>query len=167
MLIKIAKVDGTNVKLPTRAHATDAGLDFYVPDSFKQVTLHSNESVLIPSGIKIEIPYSYMGLFLNKSSLGSKGLLIGAQVIDTFYSNEVYIDVHNVSPNNIDIIPGMKIAQLVLVPIAYATPVLVDDSELYQDMKIENVRGLNGFGSSGSKWLSLLMVQTKQVKTIF
>lgn len=148
MLIKISKVDNVDVKIPIRAHATDAGIDFFVPNDFNVFTLRSNKSILIKSGIKIEIPYSYMGLFLNKSSVGSKGLIVGAQVIDTFYSNEVHIDIHNISDHDIDILPGMKIAQLVLVPISYAMPIVVDESELYNDMMQQEVRGLNGFGST-------------------
>lgn len=149
MKIPISIVNGVDVKIPSRAHSTDAGLDFFVPNNFKPMILHAHESIKIPSGIKIEIPYSYMGVFLNKSKLGSMGLMIGAQVIDTFYSDQVYLDVHNVTNHDIEITPGMKIAQLILVPIIYAEPIQVTDDELYSALKQNEVRGANGFGSSG------------------
>lgn len=82
MLLKYALT--RNVRAPTRGHPTDAGLDFYMPYDSK-LTVLPRSNVLIPSGVKVEIPFGYMGLFLNKSGVASKkNLLIGAQVIDCF-----------------------------------------------------------------------------------
>ena len=150
MLLKFKKC--RDVKSPARAHATDAGIDFYVPKDYYQCVL-PNKSVLIPSGIKVEIPYGYMGLFLNKSGVASKKkLLVGAQVIDTFYDGEVHINLHNIGTESIDISPDDKIIQMVLVPILSCNLVEVkDDEPLYDWMKDESVRGVSGFGSSDKK----------------
>lgn len=104
MLLKYSKM--RNVKSPERGHATDAGIDFYCPvfdEMFKddvlskpsnqsgvyikedKLIIEPNHNITIPSGIKVEIPYGYMGLFLNKSGIASNyDMIIGAQVIDCF-----------------------------------------------------------------------------------
>src|SRR5271157_352548 len=107
MFLKYSKI--RDVISPSRGHPTDAGLDFYMPKfdykfclEFKHINqnlsfgkydgkeciwLEPSKNILIPSGIKVEIPYGYMGLFLNKSGIASKkNLLIGSQVIDCFYN---------------------------------------------------------------------------------
>lgn len=171
MYLKYAVIrDGIN---PNRGHSTDAGIDFYVPkfndeflsdleqknpNCFKNFTIKDdeiiiqpNDSILIPSGIKVEIPYGYMGLFLNKSGVASKkGLLIGAQVIDTFYSGEVHINLHNVSARESILKQDDKIVQMVLVPILSCDLSLVDEDMLYDWMNEDKVRGEGGFGSTNA-----------------
>ena len=61
--IKFAKVG--NVKNPNRAHKQDAGMDLFVPNDFTPITLKIGESVLIPSGIKMEVPDNYMVKIFN------------------------------------------------------------------------------------------------------
>jgi len=146
MYIKIVKIRDVNT--PIRGYSTDAGLDLYIPNDFKKVILKPNDGILIPSGIKIEIPYGYAGIFLNKSSIGMKGLIVAGQVIDTFYSGEVHIDLHNISNNDITLIPGMKIAQILLIPVLYLQPLIVDENDLYKTMKENRYREGNGFGST-------------------
>lgn len=104
MFLKYATI--REVNSPERGHATDAGIDFFIPkmtDKFiedvqaieanssgitiegKNISVQPGNNILIPSGIKIEVPYGYMGLFLNKSGIASKkDAIIGAQVIDCF-----------------------------------------------------------------------------------
>lgn len=155
------------VKYPDRAHPTDAGLDFFCPEindefveAFKAIGANNNAAVekdyiylepgvnaVIPSGIKLEIPYGFMGMFANKSGVATKHkLLIGAQIIDTFYSGECHIDLHNVGFRGVKIYPGEKIAQLIIIPVVCAEPTLVDN--LYSGMKLEKYREEGGFGST-------------------
>jgi dUTP pyrophosphatase len=172
MLLKYAQT--RLCRIPDRAHATDAGLDFFMPEfteSFlndltanpvnkgiaiskveKIVRLPAHKSILIPSGIKIEVPYGYMALFLNKSGVAAKkNLLIGSQVIDTFYSGEVHVNLHNVSDEDVSIAEGEKLVQLVFIPILTCEPTLVDEQELYDWMMQDQTRGAGGFGSSNQK----------------
>lgn len=168
MLLKYATV--RNVKYPERGHATDAGIDFRCPkidDSFVEdllskdanrnieirggsILIPQGENATIPTGIKVEIPYGYMGLFLNKSGVASKNdVLIGAQVIDTFYSGEVHIDLHNVGNNMFVVSEDMKLAQMVVTPILSCDLTLCDEDALYDWMKSDETRGEGGFGSTG------------------
>jgi len=170
----IQYTDIRKVKYPERGHPTDAGIDFFCPtidEKFMEDfgNIEANEGIgsygtdginippganaVIPAGIKIGIPYGHMGLFLNKSGVATKmKLLIGAQVIDTFYSGEVHIDLHNVSSDYVKVVPGMKLAQMVIVPAIAAQPILCSDEEdLYREMKSENYRDEGGFGSTDKK----------------
>jgi dUTPase len=161
-----------DVKMPNRAHPTDAGIDFFCPeitDEFIQdirkleankglgllsdkrgLLIKPGTNACIPSGVKIGIPYGYMGLFLNKSGVASKrDLIIGAQVIDTFYSGEVHIDIHNIGVQDQVIESGMKLAQMAVVPVLACSLTEVGDEEmLYDWMKQEEHRNEKGFGSS-------------------
>lgn len=141
-----------DVKYPERGFWSDAGIDFFVPNDFAGVVLAPGDSILIPSGVKVEIPPGYMGLFLNKSGVAAKkSLVMGAQVIDPYYSGEVHLDLHNVGHEEVEIQPGDKITQMVLVPIAHAQLVLCDEEDLYYDYMSGELRGEDGFGSTDKK----------------
>jgi len=149
MYLRFVKI--RDVKSPSRAHPTDAGIDYYVPNDFSAICLSPGQSVLIPSGIKVEVPFGYAAIFMNKSGVASKKhLLVGAQVIDTFYSNEVHIDLHNVGNADVIISPGDKIIQLILFPVAQCGIMEIKEEELYKDFQIQ-YRGENGFGSTNRK----------------
>ena len=121
--------------------------EFY---SSAELFVPPQSNLLIPSGVKVEIPYGYMGLFLNKSGIASKmNLVIGGQVIDCFFSGEVHIDLHNVGYQSRILFPGQKIAQMVLVPVLLCDLTLVGEDQLYDWMKQEEYRDSGGHGSTG------------------
>lgn len=148
MYLRYAKV--RDVKWPERGHFTDAGIDFYIPEDFPHLILKPGDNVAIPSGIKVEIPIGYMGLFLNKSGVASKkSIVMGAQVIDPYYSGEVHLDLHNIGNEEVELRSGDKITQMVMVPIAHCQLTLCDEEDLYYDFKSEEHRNEKGFGSTG------------------
>lgn len=133
---------------PVRAHPTDAGIDFFAPKDMTTVCLEPGEQALIHTGVKVEIPYGVMGLMCNKSGVATKKeLVLGAHVIDTFYSGEVIVNLHNIGKKAALIEPGDKLCQMVVVPIVCAQPILCDEDDLYSDFKQGELRGENGFGS--------------------
>jgi dUTPase len=173
MYIRFAKT--RNVADPSRAHPTDAGIDFFVPKvdeqyyhdlasnpanvgvtlsqigETPQICIPAGANACLPSGIKIEIPYGCMGLFLNKSGFASKkDGIMGAQVIDTFYAGEVHLDIHNIGLEPIYLSTGDKVTQMVVVPISVPALLKCEESDLYKDFKLESYRGEKGFGSSDS-----------------
>lgn len=75
MYLKYSKVK--DVKDPCRANVgVDAGIDLFIPWEFENKTLKPNESILIPSGIKIEVPLGYAIVLFNKSGVASKKCLL-------------------------------------------------------------------------------------------
>lgn len=151
MRFRFAKVN-PNAKAIGRAHVTDAGMDFYVPTDFIPVTLTQGDSVLIDSGIKVEVPFGYMGLFCNKSGVASKkDIVYGAHVIDAYYSGNVLINLHYIGNKSVTINPGDKIIQMVIVPVVPAVPEEVTEDKLYDGLKLDDSREEKGFGASGDK----------------
>ena len=145
--IKFCKI--RDVKSPERAHSTDAGIDFFIPNDFKATTLKAGEQILIPSGIKVKFPDGYALIAFNKSGIATKKRLAsGACIVDSQYTNEVHIHLHNLGNADVELTPGMKIIQFLLMPISSAMPNEISTEE-YDLLTAEAERGLGGFGSSG------------------
>jgi len=149
----------SDAKLPERAHKSDAGMDlFYCPDpennsnciwedlGKKQFRVAPGTSCLVPTGLKVVVPRSYMLEVKNKSGVAHKQkLIVGACVVDPGYTGEIYVNLHNIGGETQIIKPAQKIAQAVLVPIITCgvEEVFIDPSEDGTD------RGEGGFGSTG------------------
>lgn len=142
------------VKSPTRGTSKSAGIDFYVPGDFTsggEYFIKPGENVLIPSGIKAKVPTGYALIAFNKSGVATKkGLYVGACVVDEDYQGEIHLHLTNVGDKTAAIQKDDKIAQFILLPVYYATPVEVPIQELY-DSTTE--RGVGGFGSTDDKKL--------------
>ena len=138
----------TQVKSPTRAHRTDAGIDFFVPDNFGKVVLKPGEDVLIDAGIKVVIPEGYALIFKEKSGVATKKkLTAGASVVDSDYRGVVHFHLFNNGIEDQTISAGEKIIQGIIVPVSLCDTIEIDESEY---SKLETARGEGGFGSTGT-----------------
>ena len=138
-----------DVKDPVRGHRTDAGIDFFVPNDYFEITLRPNEDVLIDSGIKVIIPEGYALIFKEKSGVAvKKKLTIGAAVVDSDYRGVVHFHLFNNGNDIVTISPGDKIIQGLIVPIMLCEPVEIDE---YEYILHDTERGEGGFGSTGTK----------------
>ena len=137
-------------KMPTRAHPYDAGLDLYAPQDYgvpASETVHSwgdveVGSVIIDTGVHMEIPEGYVGFIKSKSGLNVNHGLTGEGVIDAHYTGSIKVKLYNHTNEDYLIEAGDKIAQLVIVPCLLPELELVDSLE-------ETDRGDGGFGSTG------------------
>lgn len=128
---------------PNYAYAGDGGLDLYA-HSFGLLNEH-NRSQLFGTGVAIAIPENYVGLVCPRSGLAAKyGVTIvnAPGVIDSGYRGEIMVLLTNTSHTAFAVTVGMKIAQLVIVPVCFAELTAVTDFP-------QTKRSLNGFGSSG------------------
>lgn len=129
-----------SAKIPTRGTSGSAGLDIYSDES---VILKSQQVVPIRTGIAIELPPGTVGLFLDKSSLGSSGIHNFAGVIDSDYRGELFVVLYNSTDHDIVLEHGRKITQLVVIPFISLHP--------YEIETLSNTeRGSSGFGSTGA-----------------
>jgi len=127
--------------LPTKAHDGDLGYDLYASEP---VTINTDETVLVNTGVSIQFPARYGGIIKDRSSVATKQKLFTvAGVIDNGYTGEIKIAMHNASGQSQHIEQGQKIAQLILVPV---TNFVIEEV----DVVITNDgRGEDGFGSTG------------------
>jgi dUTP pyrophosphatase len=140
-----------DVKSPTRGTSLSAGIDLYVPNDFEETWLYPGKSVLIPAGLKTNVPEGHAFIAFNKSGVATKkGLVVGACVIDEDYQGEIHIHLINSGTTPTKIEPGDKIIQCVLVPVNYESVELVNSEEELWNGKVTE-RGSGGFGSTGIK----------------
>lgn len=126
-------------KLPQKAHQDDAGYDLYANDYY---SIPPYGQDLVVSGVRMIIPKGYAGLIWDKSGVAFRGIKTMGGVIDSNYRGEIKIIVKNLSEEMLNIIPGQKIAQILIQPIL--------DLEISEDkIADETERQANGFGSSG------------------
>ena len=138
MELKVKKIQ-RDVKLPQYGHIADAGLDLFSSVDF---VLAEGQVEAIPTGIKIAVPEGYVGLVWDKSGVSLRGVHRLAGVIDSGYRGEVKVVMINLSHEAFVIERGMKIAQMLVQPIAKVDIVEVDNLD-------ETSRGEGGFGSTG------------------
>lgn len=124
---------------PIRAHEADAGLDLLSPYCF---ILDAHSSIVIDTGVHIELPKSTVGMLKSKSGLNIKHGIIGDGTIDEGYTGSIRVKLYNLSDRPYNIMRGDKIIQLVIMPILRPQIEVVDRLE-------ETERGENGFGSTG------------------
>ena len=130
--------------LPSRAYAGDAGLDLAAAEG---ITIAPGERAVVGTGLAVAIPDGYAGLVVPRSGLAARngiGKVNSPGVIDAGYRGEVRVVLLNTdreTPFTVE--PGMRIAQLLVVPVPPVTLVEVDELP-------ESERGERGFGSSAA-----------------
>ena len=138
-----------DVETPTRANSTDAGIDFFIPNTAQPFTIQPGEAALIPSGIKVEVPINHALVAFNKSGIASKKqLIVGACVVDCGYQGEIYINMQNIGREEQVLLPGDKIVQFALLQLGDPIVTEVNIDELYT--KVSD-RGEGALGSTGTK----------------
>ena len=125
--------------MPERAHETDAGADLRTP---YDVIVPNKGSVVIDTGVHIELPPNTVGMLKSKSGLNVKYGITSEGVIDVGYTGSIRVKLYNHSDKPYELKAGDKISQLVVMPILTPSFELVDELEATE-------RGNGGFGSTG------------------
>ena len=130
--------------VPARAYAGDAGLDL---SACERVELAPGERALVGTGLAVAIPEGYAGLVQPRSGLAARhGITIvnTPGLVDAGYRGELQVILLNTDEREPFVVePGMRIAQLVVVPIPEIELVEVDELPASE-------RGVRGFGSSAA-----------------
>ena len=128
--------------VPSRAYDGDAGLGLV---ACERLELRPGERATVATGVAVAIPDGYAGFVQPRSGLAARhgiSIVNTPGLVDSGYRGELRVLLLNTDAERpFTVEPGMRIAQLVVVPVARAEPVEVDvlpDSE----------RGVRGFGSS-------------------
>jgi len=135
------QLDAAGLEEPGYAHPGDAGLDLR---SCEVLVIGPGERALVPTGLRFAIPEGYVGLVWDRSGLAVKhGLHCFAGVIDSGYRGEVKVVLANLGAGPFSVERGMRIAQMLIQPVAAASLIRVESLE-------ESRRGEGGFGSTGT-----------------
>ena len=128
--------------LPTRAYEGDAGLDLA---ACERVQLGPGERASVGTGLTVAIPEGHAGFVQPRSGLAARHgitILNTPGLIDAGYRGEVKVVLLNTDRDEPFLVePGMRIAQLVVVPVALPEPTEVAELP-------DSERGEKGFGSS-------------------
>jgi dUTP pyrophosphatase len=138
--------NGEGLPLPAAQSANAAGLDLCaaVPQD-APITLLPGERALVPTGFAIALPPGHEGQVRPRSGLAVRHgvtVLNSPGTIDADYRGEVKVPIINLGSEHFTISRAMRIAQLVVAPVAAVSVVEVDTLE-------DTGRGSGGFGSTG------------------
>lgn len=134
-----------NAILPSYGSEYAAGADLYACID-APVVIQPHETVMIGTGLAMELPEGYAGLIYPRSGISAKRGLAPANkvgVVDPDYRGEFMVAMHNHSNSPASVEPGERIVQLVI------TPFLTADFEEADELS-DTVRGAGGFGSTGA-----------------
>jgi len=132
----------SDAHVPSQAYEGDAGLDLA---ACERVVLEPGAREVVPTGLAVEIPEGYAGFVQPRSGLAARhgiGIVNSPGLIDSGYRGEIRVVLLNTdreAPFTVE--PGMRIAQLVIAPVATVRLVEVDEIVMTE-------RGVQGFGSS-------------------
>ena len=126
---------------PTRAHATDAGLDLYCIDD---TVVPARGSAVFRTGVHIELPPNTYGKLESKSGLNvAHDVICCGGVVDEGYIGEILVKLYNMGDKDYEFKRGMKIVQILVIPCQYV------DVEVVDELFMDTPRGSSGFGSTG------------------
>ncbi len=143
MKMKIIRMEH-NKFLPEYKTEGSSGMDLHAAIE-KPITLKPLERVLVPTGIKIEIPVEYEAQIRARSGLSVKHgitLINAVGTVDADYRGEVCVGLVNISNDEYTINPDDRIAQMVIARVEKA------QIEVTTELA-DSVRGEGGFGSTG------------------
>lgn len=124
------------------AHEGDSGIDLRIVEP---VEIWPEETKVVGTGVRMEIPDGCVGLVFPRSGLSTKKGIVLANcvgVIDSGYRGEVMATLRNWSLDAVNLEAGERVCQLVVMPFC---PVEIVQAELS-----ETERGRDGFGSTGT-----------------
>ena len=130
--------------LPQRAYAGDAGLDLA---ACERVELAPGARAVVATGLAVAIPEGYAGFVQPRSGLAARAgisIVNTPGLVDSGYRGELRVVLLNTDREHSFVVePGMRIAQLVVVPVPGVAPLEVEELP-------ETERGVRGFGSSAA-----------------
>lgn len=134
-----------NAIVPTYGTEYSAGADLYaLPEG--DIEIKAGESLLIHTGIAMQIPEGYAGFIFARSGIATKRGLAPANkvgVIDSDYRGEIMVSLYNHSKVTQKVSSGERIAQMVIMPYLKA--------EFFETETLDDTaRAAGGFGSTGT-----------------
>lgn len=142
-----------------KAHHSDAGYDL---TAAMKTRICVGQTTMINTCVKVALPDGHVGMVCSRSGMAMRHSIIvlnAPGIIDAGYRGEIKVLLHNLGRAVYDIEPGMRIAQLLIVPLyghnhaheGGYDPRCVDHG--YFEEHYESDRGAAGLGSTGTQSL--------------
>jgi len=139
-ILKVKKIS-KDAELPEYALSSDVGFDLRANE---ETVIGSMEHKAIKTGIAIEVPEGYVGLIRDRAGIITKmGVHSVAGTFDPAYRGEVSIIMTNFGDEEVVIEKGMRIAQMIIIPVE---KLKISEVKTLSETK----RGKRGFGSTGN-----------------
>lgn len=140
IFLKYQKLTDT-AQTPSKTYKSDAAYDLYASEA---MVIPPGEVAAISTGLKLDIPEGYEVEIFSRSGLASKGIFVANQpgTIDAGYTGEIKILMYNSTPDDYNIEPGHRVAQLKVRQVLSTKLIEVDS------IKVKD-RGESGIGSTG------------------
>jgi dUTP pyrophosphatase len=129
-----------NVKFPVRKTPFSAGYDLF---SINKIVIPAGQSKLVPTGLSFLIPEHHFLFITNCSSNSLKGLVVGAGVIDSDYTGQIFVQLFNFSSTDCILETNSKVAQAICIPIFEKGLTRLDP---YNSFPLVTERQNSGFG---------------------
>lgn len=128
-----------DLKMPTKTHELDGGLDMFLPEC---IIIKPLETKVVSFGIGFQIPKNYIGIFVPRSSIAAKGLIIQPAIVDPGYTGETHLIITNCSSSTYEFNKNDRLCSLIVVK--------AENVRLSETSDFESTdRGNDGLGSSG------------------
>ena len=114
------------------------------------ISMNLNDTLLVNSGLKLNLEPGTAGIFFNKSGKGNQGFDIRACVVDEDYTGYVHLSIAFTKDTPCVVYCGDKLMQMVILPVIHPAIKELTKSE-YSDVTSDSTRGDKGFGSSDIK----------------
>ncbi len=144
--MKVVKLNPKAV-LPVKPYAGNAGWDLtYIGED---VFINPGENKLLNTGLGFYFDKGWGMLIRNRGGMaGKKCLVVGAELVDSNYSGEVFVDLHNISQSVKEVKHGDRVAQFVLIKVPQVEFEEVNSVE-FEELHNNTERGAKALGSSG------------------
>ena len=133
-----------DLPLPTRMTERAAGFDLAAAVT-GPLTMQPGDIALVPCGFSMAVPHGYEAQVRPRSGLASKHgitMVNAPGTIDSDYRGEVHVPLINHGRTAFVVERGMRVAQMLVVPVPAVEIAVVDDLD-------ETKRGKRGFGHTG------------------
>lgn len=141
-------------RTPAKAHDTDAGYDLCSDGVY---TLWGGGTVVVSTGISLELPSDICALVMSRSGLAAQHgvfVLNAPGLIDPGYTGEIKVVLCKIGGKDMLISPGDRIAQMVFMPVLKTPEVLAESQSVSFPEEATEIfslseRGDKGLGSTG------------------
>lgn len=126
-----------DAKIPIRKYESDTGADIFMPHSG---IVEAHQTVVIPCGFGVDTPNGYTARLQVRTSIAIQGVMIQGCAIDSGYTGEIHIILHNISSRDFRWEKDSRLCYIEVYPTQY--PIFVEDENI-------STREKNAFGSTG------------------